>query len=125
MNFIRDIWEKGKPKGWGLTLLSGLQDFHPELKSHLQRSWRLLRAWDHQEPAEYRRTWPKELLMAVMVFCFSDDLLDVALYLAILFVCSLRPIEGVVSTPLTLKLPEVVALMVKVGVVIIEHPKTA
>ena len=37
-DFICDIWEKGKPKGWGLTLLSGLQDFHPELKGHLQRS---------------------------------------------------------------------------------------
>ena len=73
--------------------LCGLQHFWPELKGHLKRCWRLMRAWQFVTPGSFRRPWPAVLAQAMVAFSLGRDDTMTVVYIMLCFHCLLRPGE--------------------------------
>ena len=75
VEYLQTLFEANKSKSVGASLLSGLQDRYPVLKHKMPTAWRVWKAWNYEEPSEFRRPWPLILAMGQAALFFLLDFL--------------------------------------------------
>ena len=97
--YLEYLWKQGEGKSWANDVCSGLQHFVPSLRSHLNGSWRLLRAWG--KTAIPNRACPMTLsvLQAFLGLALEERDLNDALAYSLCFQGLLRPSEAFSLVP--------------------------
>eukprot|EP00438_Fugacium_kawagutii_P001490 Skav202536 [mRNA] locus=scaffold2011:198967:205206:- [translate_table: standard] len=64
-DFLEVLWSSGKGRGLACDTLAALQGKQPNVKGHLQGSWRLLKAWHTHEIPNRAPPLPEHLVQAM------------------------------------------------------------
>ncbi len=123
--YLQYLFENNGSRSSAADALCAAQHFVPRLKGHLPISWRALRAWTNFSPGQCRKPWPPQLVLALIALARLLNEEAVALCLALMFHCLLRPKEATNLRTKHFNVGEDMQwLSRQVGVVTLIEPKT-
>ena len=124
--YLEHLYSEDKSKAMAVDVICGLQWFWPGLRGSLRKSWRLLKAWQFIVPCKFRSPWPVQLVLAVVALCFLCQRTDLALAVALMFHCILRPSECSALRKCDITVGEFLKFLEKdIGIVSLFGTKTA
>ena len=85
--FIEACWAEGEPYSLCSDALAGLQFYFPEIRKHLHRSWKLLRVWGRQEPANRAVPFSPVMVLGFAGLCVALNNVEAAAFLLVGFDC--------------------------------------
>ena len=65
-DYVEHLWSTGEGRALAADTVAGLQDTQPQLRGHLQGTWRLLRTWNTSEIPNRAPPMPVEVLEAMV-----------------------------------------------------------
>ena len=84
-SFSEACWAEGEPYSLVSDALAGLQFFLPSVRKHVHRSWKLLRVWHRQEPANRAVPFSPLLLLGFAGLCVALHNVEAAAFLLVGF----------------------------------------
>ncbi|CAL1145402.1 unnamed protein product [Cladocopium goreaui] len=64
-DYVEHLWSSGEGRALAADTIAGLQDTQPQLRGHLQGTWRLLKTWNNSEIPNRAPPMPVEVLDAM------------------------------------------------------------
>eukprot|EP00919_Chromeraceae_sp_WS-2016_P042102 GHVR01100129.1.p3 GENE.GHVR01100129.1~~GHVR01100129.1.p3 ORF type:complete len:111 (+),score=23.97 GHVR01100129.1:202-534(+) len=79
-DYIQYLHDERRPKSEAAEFVAAVQDAFPRVRKALPTAWRVVSAWDFEEPSDFRQPWPLMLVQAMASLAFLLKRADVALY---------------------------------------------
>ena len=83
--FVEQCWGEGEPYSLVSDALAGLQFFMPVARRHLQRSWKLMKAWSREEPSQRATPFSPILLLGFAGAAVAVGHIELAAFLLVGF----------------------------------------
>ncbi|CAE7804761.1 unnamed protein product [Symbiodinium microadriaticum] len=118
------LYSSGQPRYLLVYAITGVQDCHPEFRSHLSPAWQVDRKWQQAEPGECRPVISQPILLAAVSLALCWGWCDWAAVTLVGFLCMLHPSEMICLVRADLVFPEDALSPDPVAYVHIRNPKT-
>ena len=89
-DYLEHLWSQGEGRATASTFMASLQDYMPQLKHHLQGSWRLMKTWTTHEIPSRAPPMTEAVLQAMVGWAVTKEHYTFALSLLVAFYGLLR-----------------------------------